>query len=64
MVFAKDPKTQELKFRDPAPGRDLAEALARLTKEIGRSPISVMHVCGSHEQAIAKFVLRTTFQGT
>ena len=32
-----------------------ASALARATSRIGRAPVSVMHVCGSHEQAIAKF---------
>ena len=32
-----------------------------MTDEIGRSPVSVMHVCGSHEQAIAKFGLRAGF---
>jgi len=47
----------ELKFRDPARARALAEALARNVAAIGR-PISVMHVCGSHEQAIARFGLR------
>ncbi len=47
----------ELKFRDPARARALADALARAVAEIGR-PISVMHVCGSHEQAIARFGLR------
>lgn len=36
-------------------------ALGRITAEIGRSPVSVMHVCGSHEQAIAKFGLRAAF---
>ena len=51
----------QLKFRDPARARALADALARLTRKIGRSPVSVMHVCGSHEQAIAKFGLRATF---
>jgi hydrogenase expression/formation protein HypD len=51
----------QLKFRDPARARALADALARLTGKIGRSPVSVMHVCGSHEQAIAKFGLRATF---
>jgi hydrogenase expression/formation protein HypD len=50
----------ELKFRDPAMAKQLAEALARLMDEIGR-PVSVMHVCGSHEQAIAKFGLRSLF---
>jgi hydrogenase expression/formation protein HypD len=47
----------ELKFRDPARARALAGALARNVAAIGR-PISVMHVCGSHEQAIARFGLR------
>src|SRR5512140_1883892 len=51
----------QLKFRDPSRARLLAESLARVTREIGRSPVSVMHVCGSHEQAIAKFGLRATF---
>jgi hydrogenase expression/formation protein HypD len=50
-----------LEFRDPARARSLGDALARVTQAIGRSPISVMHVCGSHEQAIAKFGLRTAF---
>ena len=48
----------ELKFRDPARARALAETLARVTSEIGRDPVSIMHVCGSHEQAIARFGLR------
>ena len=50
-----------LEFRDPARGRALARTLARLTQEIGRNPVSVMHVCGSHEQAIARFGLRASF---
>jgi hydrogenase expression/formation protein HypD len=49
--------TQELKFRDPAKARALAEALQRNLDAIGRE-VSVMHVCGSHEQAIARFGLR------
>jgi hydrogenase expression/formation protein HypD len=53
--------TRQLKFRDPATARRLASTIARVTREIGRSPVSVMHVCGSHEQAIAKFGLRSTF---
>jgi hydrogenase expression/formation protein HypD len=48
----------ELKFRDPARARALSSTLAHLVDEIGRAPVSVMHVCGSHEQAIAKFGLR------
>jgi len=51
----------QLKFRDPALARKLVATIARVTSEIGRSPVSVMHVCGSHEQAIAKFGLRATF---
>jgi hydrogenase expression/formation protein HypD len=47
----------ELKFRDPARARSLAEAIARNVAAIGRT-VSVMHVCGSHEQAIARFGLR------
>jgi hydrogenase expression/formation protein HypD len=49
--------TQELKFRDPARARALAEAMQRNLDAIGRE-VSVMHVCGSHEQAIARFGLR------
>src|ERR1700693_3857348 len=56
-----DDAIRQLKFRDPSLARGLAETIARVTREIGRSPVSVMHVCGSHEQAIAKFGLRATF---
>jgi hydrogenase expression/formation protein HypD len=49
----------ELRFRDPAQARALAHTLARTVQEVGREPVSVMHVCGSHEQAIAKFGLRS-----
>jgi len=48
----------ELKFRDPAKARALAQALDKVSREVGREPVSVMHVCGSHEQSIAKFGLR------
>ena len=47
----------ELKFRDPERARALSEALAREVEAAGRA-ISLMHVCGSHEQAIARFGLR------
>jgi len=50
----------ELKFRDPARARALAEALSREVAALGR-PVQVMHVCGTHEQAIARFGLRATF---
>jgi hydrogenase expression/formation protein HypD len=48
---------QQLKFRDPIRARALADALRRNVDAIGRE-VSVMHVCGSHEQAIARFGLR------
>ncbi len=56
-----DAAIRQLKFRDPVVARRLARRIARVTSEIGRSPVSVMHVCGSHEQAIAKFGLRAAF---
>jgi hydrogenase expression/formation protein HypD len=55
-VAAADP-FHELKFRDPERARAMADALRRNVDAIGR-PVSVMHVCGSHEQAIARFGLR------
>jgi hydrogenase expression/formation protein HypD len=48
----------ELKFRDPEKARALARALEKVSREVGREQVSVMHVCGSHEQSIAKFGLR------
>jgi len=47
-----------LRFRDPVRARALTEAMARVVRRIGRDPVTVMHVCGSHEQAIARFGLR------
>ena len=52
---------RELKFRDPGRAAALTAKLARVTASIGRAPVSVMHVCGSHEQAIARFGLRAVF---
>jgi hydrogenase expression/formation protein HypD len=49
----------EVKFRDPQKARSLSRRLALLCEEIGRDPISLMHVCGSHEQAIARYGLRS-----
>ena len=51
----------QLKFRDPLRAKALGTRLQELVKEIGRDPVSVMHVCGSHEQAIARFGLRSAF---
>jgi hydrogenase expression/formation protein HypD len=56
-----DAALRELKFRDPQRAAALAAALQRAVASISRSPVSVMHVCGSHEQAIARFGLRATF---
>lgn len=52
--------SNELQFRDPQLARSMASTLERLVDEIGRK-VAVMHVCGSHEQAIAKFGLRSLF---
>ena len=54
-----DAAAADLKFRDPVQARALTAALAHHCERIGRAPVSVMHVCGSHEQAIAKFGLRS-----
>jgi hydrogenase maturation factor len=43
-----DVAMRQLKFRDPLLARRLARRIVRVTAEIGRSPVSVMHVCGSH----------------
>jgi len=53
--------TAQLKFRDPARADALREALLEQTRRLPHTPVSVMHVCGSHEQAIAKFGLRAAF---
>jgi hydrogenase expression/formation protein HypD len=57
----RDAAVDKLQFRDPARARELVGVLERLTAEIDHSPVSVMHVCGSHEQAIARFGLRASF---
>ncbi len=53
--------TAQLKFRDPLRAKALGARLQALVEELGRDPVSVMHVCGSHEQAIARFGLRSAF---
>ena len=50
----------QLKFRDPKRAAALEAALATHTSRLGRE-VSIMHVCGSHEQAIARFGLRAAF---
>jgi hydrogenase expression/formation protein HypD len=49
---------RELQFRDPEKAAALTRTLQRLVADIGR-PVTVMHVCGTHEQAIARFGLRS-----
>ena len=51
---------QRLQFRDPERARRLVRALAERTRGLARAPVSLMHVCGSHEQAIARFGLRAS----
>jgi hydrogenase expression/formation protein HypD len=55
---SRDAQLEQLKFRDPERARALAAAIAREVAAIGRAPVTVMHVCGSHEQSIARFGLR------
>lgn len=50
--------TTPLSFRDPARARRLVDTLGRLCAERETDPFALMHVCGSHEQAIARFGLR------
>lgn len=55
---------RELKFRDPARAGALARAIARIASQIDHAPVCLMHVCGSHEQAIARFGLRAVLPKT
>lgn len=50
----------KIEFRDAARGRALSERLERTLASGGRA-VTVMHVCGSHEQAIARYGLRARF---
>jgi len=50
-----------LRFRDPRRARALASRLQALADRRSHDPVSLMHVCGSHEQAIARFGLRSLF---
>ena len=55
---------EALRFRDPVRARALVDALGHHVRRAARPPdrpLAVMHVCGSHEQAIARFGLRATF---
>jgi hydrogenase expression/formation protein HypD len=48
----------DLQFRDPEKADQLQAQLAEQTDRID-DDVRIMHVCGSHEQAIAKFGLRS-----
>lgn len=48
----------KVQFRDPETAERLASSIRTLVDEIGRA-ITIMHVCGSHEQAIARYGLRS-----
>ena len=50
-----------LRFRDPQRAHALAGRLRELVLRRSPEPVSLMHVCGSHEQAIARFGLRALF---
>ncbi len=47
-----------LQFRDPDAAREIAARIEEVMADIG-GQVNLMHVCGSHEQAIAKFGLRS-----
>ena len=47
-----------LEFRAPKKVQALRRTLRKLCQEIGEG-VSIMHVCGSHEQSIARFGLRS-----
>jgi hydrogenase expression/formation protein HypD len=49
----------ELQFRDPEKAEALADKIAEIGDDLPDPPATVMHVCGSHEQSIAKFGLRS-----
>lgn len=54
---------ERLRYRDPARARRLATALEAIVGDAlaaaGTERLAIMHVCGSHEQAISKFGLRS-----
>lgn len=50
----------KLEFRDVAQGRLLQARLERAVS-LAKRPVTIMHVCGSHEQAIARYGMRARF---
>ncbi|HUJ26527.1 MAG TPA: hydrogenase formation protein HypD [Myxococcales bacterium] len=53
--------SKSMQFRDPERAKALAAALQRATDKAGGRKVALMHVCGSHEQAIARYGLRAGF---
>lgn len=49
----------DLEFRDPEKAQAIADKLAEIAAELEDPPVTLMHVCGSHEQSIAKFGIRS-----
>ncbi|MFT4884803.1 MAG: hydrogenase expression/formation protein HypD, partial [Natronomonas sp.] len=49
----------DLEFRDPQKAQAIAAKLEELAEDLEDPPATIMHVCGSHEQSIAKFGLRS-----
>jgi len=49
----------ELEFRDPEKAEAIANRLEEIAADLDDPPATIMHVCGSHEQSIAKFGLRS-----
>jgi hydrogenase expression/formation protein HypD len=54
----------ELEFRDPEKAQAIADRLAEIGAELDDPPATIMHVCGSHEQSIAKFGIRSLLPDT
>lgn len=53
-------ETRQFEFRDRHRARRLSKVLEELCAQ-SRTDISIMHVCGSHEQSISRFGLRSLF---
>jgi hydrogenase expression/formation protein HypD len=58
-VSRLDAASRRLQFRDPQRARALGRRIRAVAEEIEAPAVTVMHVCGSHEQAIARFGLRS-----
>ncbi|MFB6155807.1 MAG: hydrogenase formation protein HypD [Haloferacaceae archaeon] len=54
----------ELEFRNPEKARAIADKLEEVGDQLEDPPATIMHVCGSHEQSIAKFGIRSMLPDT